>query len=160
MYYCTQKVIHRLSCIITHNICISLAKKLQGHLSKDNRKHVFFDQGKYRKRASKRKWTDREYHIQDNDDVAHKYVKIYCNTNQFPELPPCGTHPKPRGARGFIEHYNLSFDPKRGHGIYAICRIPFVCVACTSMLDHPWISSIPSKKQARYQPVTDFTYWT
>ena len=27
------------------------------------------------------------------------------------------------------------------------------------MLDKPWIYGIPSKKQARYQPVTYFTYW-
>ena len=29
---------------------------------------------------------DREYHVQDNADVEQKYVEIYCNTNQFPEL--------------------------------------------------------------------------
>ena len=33
-----------------------------------------------------RKWTNRQYHVQDNADVEHKYVKMYCNTNQFPEL--------------------------------------------------------------------------
>ena len=27
------------------------------------------------------------------------------------------------------------------------------------MLDQPWIYGIPSKKQARYQPVTNCTYW-
>ena len=27
------------------------------------------------------------------------------------------------------------------------------------MLDKPWIYSIPSTKQARYQYVTNFTYW-
>ena len=31
-----------------------------------------------------RKWTDRQYHVQDNSDVAHQNVRIYCNTNQFP----------------------------------------------------------------------------
>ena len=34
-----------------------------------------------------RKWTDRDYHVQDNADVARKYVKIYCNTKKFPALP-------------------------------------------------------------------------
>ena len=34
----------------------------------------------------KRKWTDREYHVQYNADAELKYVKIYCKTNQFPEL--------------------------------------------------------------------------
>ena len=52
-----------------------------------------------RKRAIKRKWTDIEYHVQDNSDVAHKYVKFYCDTNQFPALPFCSLHPNPHGAR-------------------------------------------------------------
>ena len=56
------------------------------------------------------------------------------------------------------KHYNLRFDPKICHGICAIFRIPCACFACTSMLDQPWISGIPLKK-ARYQPVTDCTYW-
>ena len=57
------------------------------------------------------------------------------------------------------KNYHLRFDPRLGHGICAICRIPCACVACTSMLDQPWISGTPSKKKSRYQPVTDFTYW-
>ena len=44
-------------------------------------------------------------------------------------------------------------------GKYAIHRIPYSCVACTSMLDKPWISGIPSEKQERYKPVTKCTYW-
>ena len=55
-----------------------------------------------RKKYRKIKWTDREYHVQDNDDVPHKYVKNYCDTNQFPTLPFCGSHPKPHGARGWV----------------------------------------------------------
>ena len=27
------------------------------------------------------------------------------------------------------------------------------------MLDKPWIFGIPSEKQERYKPVTNFTYW-
>ena len=41
-----------------------------------------------------------------------------------------------------------------------IRRIPFACVGCTSMLDKPCISVILSKKQARYQPVTNCTYFS
>ena len=63
--------------------------------SKEHRKHGVIDQGRYMIRESKRKWIDREYHVQDNADVAHKYVKMYCDTNQFSELPFCGPHPKP-----------------------------------------------------------------
>ena len=44
-------------------------------------------------------------------------------------------------------------------GKCAILRIPCACVACTSMLDKPWISGIPSDKQERYKPVTKCTYW-
>ena len=111
------------------------------------------------KRASKRKWTDREYHVQDNSDVLHKDVKIYCDTNQFLALPFCGPHTKPHGSRGFSKYYHLLFDPKIGHGIYAIHRIPCACVGCTSIIDKPWIYGIPSQKQALYQNVTNCTYW-
>ena len=125
----------------------------------EHRKLGVIDQVKYRKISSKRKWTDREYHVQDNDDVAYKFVKIYCDINQFPTLPFCGPHSKPHGARGSIKHYHLRFDPQLGHGICAICRIPCACVGCTSMLDKPWIYGILSKKHSHYQPVINFTYW-
>ena len=65
--------------------------------------------------------------------------------NQFPESPFCGPHQKPHVARGLIKNYHLCFDPKLGHGICAICHIPYYCVACTSTLDQPWISDIPKK---------------
>ena len=82
------------------NSDISLSKEFQRHLSKEHRKRGVVDQVKYRKRAIKRKLTDRKYHVQDNADIAHKYVKIYCDTNQFPTLTFCGPHPKPRRERG------------------------------------------------------------
>ena len=34
-----------------------------------------------------------------------------------------------------------------------------MCVACTSILDKPWVSGILSDKQKRYKPVTKCTYW-
>ena len=83
-------------------------------MSKEHRKHGVIDQGKYRKRTSKRKCIDREYHVQDNVDVAHKYVRIYCDTNQFPELSFCGPYPKPHESRELSKHYHLCFDPKLG----------------------------------------------
>ena len=146
MYYCTQ------------NNDVSLAKEFQNNLSKEHQNHGVIDQGKYRKISSKRKKTDREYYFQDNDDVAQKDVKIYCDTNQFPTLPFCGQHPKPHGVRGLSQHTNLRFDPKLGHGICAICLIPCACDAFTLMLDQPWISGIPLKK-AHYQHVIGCTYW-
>ena len=106
-----------------------------------------------------RKWTNRQYHVQDNDDVAHQDARMYCNTNQFPALPFCGPHSKPHGARGMSKHYNLRFDPKLGNGVCAIRHIPCACVACTSMLDKSWISGIPSDEQERYKPFTKCSYW-
>ena len=102
---------------------------------------------------------DREYHVQDNDDVAHKYVRIYCDTNQFPALPFCGSHPKPHGETCLSKNYHLQFYPKLGHGICAIHRIPCDCVGYTSMQEEPWIYGIPSTKPAHYQPITNCTYW-
>ena len=71
-----------------------------------------------------------------------KDVKMYCNTNQFPELPFCVPHSKPHGARALIKHYHLRFDPKLGMGVCAILCVPGACVSCTSILDKPWISGI------------------
>ena len=44
-------------------------------------------------------------------------------------------------------------------GIFVIHRIPRDCVACTIILDKPWISGIPSDEQERYKPVPKCTYW-
>ena len=109
--------------------------------------------------SSKIKWIDRECHVQDNADVSHKDVKMYCDTNQFPTLPFCVSHPKPQGEKGLSMHYHLRFDPNIGHVICAIRHIPCAFVACTSMMYKPWIYVIDSKKQARYQPVTNCIYW-
>ena len=97
-----------------------------------------------------RKRTDIQYHVQDNADVAHQDVRIYCNTNQFPALPSCGPYYKPHGARGLSNHYHLRFVPKLGNGMCVILCIPCAFFACTSMLDKPWISGIPSDAQERY----------
>ena len=70
-----------------------------------------------------------------------------------------GPHPKPCGARGLSKQYHLRFDPKLGHGICAILRIPCAYVLCKSLIDQPCISGIPLNKQAHYQTVTDFTHW-
>ena len=82
-----------------------------------------------------RKWIDRQYHFQDNSDVAHKDVKNYCNKNQLPALSFCGPYSKLHGARGLSNHYHLRFYLKLGNGICAILRITCACVTYTSMLD-------------------------
>ena len=114
----------------------------------EHRKHGVIDQVKIQENVQFKKWTDREYYVQDNSHVAKKDVKMFCDTNQFPALPFFGLHPKPLGARGVSENYHLPFDPKLGHCICAICRIPCSCVVCTSILYKPWIYGIPSTKQA------------
>ena len=88
-----------------------------------------------KKQASKRKWIGREYHVQKDADVAQKYVKCFCNANQFPLLTLRGPNKKPHGIRGLSKHYHMQFDPKMGHGICAICHIPCDCAACKPMLD-------------------------
>ena len=107
-----------------------------------------------------RKWTYRRYHVQDNADVAHQYVRMYCNTNKLPSLTSGRPNYKPHVARGLSKHYHLRFDPKLGNGVCAIIRIPCDCVACTSMLDKPWISGIPSDEHERYKPTTKCSYWS
>ena len=74
-------------------------------------------------------------------------------------MPSYGPHPNPPGSRGLSKYYHLRFDPKLGHGICEILCISCACVACTSMLGQPWIYGISSKKKARFQTVTDCTYW-
>ena len=44
-------------------------------------------------------------------------------------------------------------------GVCETRSIPCACVACTSIIDKPWISGIPPYKQERYKPVTNCTYW-
>ena len=48
-----------------------MAKESQKHLSNKYRKHGVIDKGKYKK-TSRKKLTDREYHVQVNADVANK----------------------------------------------------------------------------------------
>ena len=67
----------------TEKYDVSLDKEFQDHLTKDNRKDGAIDQRKSKKRFMEIKWTDRQYHVQDNVDVELKDVKMYCNTNQF-----------------------------------------------------------------------------
>ena len=111
-----------------------MAKEFKNNLYKDDCKHGVIDQGKDSKIYTKIKQIDREYHVQNNADVAHKDVRIYCDTNQFPTLPFSCSYPKPYGERGLGKNYHLRFDPNLRNVICAIFRIPCDSVACTSML--------------------------
>ena len=57
---------------------VTLDKEFQHYLTKENRKNGVIDQGKYKKIFMERKWTYRKYHVQDNADVAHQDVRMYC----------------------------------------------------------------------------------
>ena len=81
-------------------------------MSRENRKYGVTHQVKHRKRASKIKWKDIEYHVQDNAYIAHKELKMNYDTNQFSELPFCGPYPNPCGAMELSKHYRLRFDKK------------------------------------------------
>ena len=54
----------------------SLAREFKDHLDGEHRKNGAIDQGRSRKRYMNRKWTEGEYHVQDNADVEHKDVKM------------------------------------------------------------------------------------
>ena len=93
----------------TENKDVGLSHELKNNLEEEHRQNGAIDQGKPRKGFMEIKRTERKYHIQDNADVELKDVKMNCNTNQFPELPFCGPHYKPNGARGMSKHYHLRF---------------------------------------------------
>ena len=139
---------------------LSSAKELKKHLTKEHHNNGVINQGKYRNIFMEIKWTDRQYHVHNNANIAHKDVILYCNTNKTPALPFCGPHSKPHDERGLSKHYHLCFDTKLGSDICAIRRISCACVKCTPMLDKHWISGIPPGKQEHYKPVTNCTYWT
>ena len=54
-------------------------------MTKEHRKNGFIDQGKYKKRFMERKCIDIQYHAQDDSDVAHKDVIMYC-TKSIPGI--------------------------------------------------------------------------
>ena len=98
-----------------------------------------------------------EYHVHDNVDVSHKYVKMFWEKKQFPSFPFCGQHNKPHGARGLSKHYHIRFGPKLGQVICAIGQIPCACVKYLSMLDKSCITGFTLQKKRRY--VTDCKCW-
>ena len=101
------------------------------------RKHAVIDQSRYKKWSSKENWKEREYSFHNDSDFAHKCVKMFYNTNQFPSLPFCGPHTKLHCVRGLGKHYHMVFDQKLGHGIYSIFRIPYTCAEYIYMLYKP-----------------------
>ena len=144
----------------TANTYISLERELKKHISDLTWAHGFLDHVKYRKNASKRKWNEHEYHVQERKYMSHISLKISRATAKFPSLSFCGPHVKLYGVIGLIRHYHLRLEPKLGHGKCAIRQINFACIACKNMLDKIWAYGVEPTKHPRYQPVTYCTYWT
>ena len=63
---------------------VSLAMEFQKHLFRESLKNGKIDHGENKKRTSKQKWNNRDYHVQNKDDVEHQHVKIFCGMAQFP----------------------------------------------------------------------------
>ena len=98
--------------------------------------------------------------MQNNEDVDHQYVKMYCTTNKFPGLSFCGADNKPNGARGLGNHYHMSFHIKLGHVTCSIRCIPCECTQCIYTLDNPWGPGVPPHQQPRYRPFKYCIYWS
>ena len=139
----------------TQHTGMSLAQELQRHLSNESREYGITYNIKHKKGQGK-KWTNMDYHVQYDKYVKHQGVKMYCATNQFPELKFLGPHKKPHCVSGLGKHYHICFHPKLGHGTYAIHRIHFAFDSCTYSLEQPWIPSFPAQQQPRYQPIKYF----
>ena len=56
----------------TRTSSVSFSSEFKKHLSIAVRKHGIIYQGKYKKRASKQNWTEREYHVHNYADIAQK----------------------------------------------------------------------------------------
>ena len=97
--------------------------------------------------------------MQNNKDVEHQEVKMYCVTNKIPEFQFLGPHKKPHVVRGLGKHYHVRFDPKIGHGACAMHHTPCGINMCTSMLENPWVTGMTEHQQPRYQPIKYCTYW-
>ena len=85
----------------------SLAQELQNAclIQHTNMELLINSNGK--KQASKKNWNEREYQVQENVYVAQKYVKMSCDTNQFPSFLFFGPNTKPHGVRGLSKNYHI-----------------------------------------------------
>ena len=97
--------------MVTHTVTrtsgVSLAREFRKHLSPAARKHVVIDQYKYKIKASKKEWKEREYHVHEYSDDVQNFVKMCFSTNQFSSLSFCGPHTNPHGVRGLSKHYHI-----------------------------------------------------
>ena len=66
-----------VNCTATCTVDVSLAQNVQKWLFTAAPKHGVISKVKYKKQVSEHKWTEMEYHVHDNVDVSHKYVKMF-----------------------------------------------------------------------------------
>ena len=108
----------------TENKDVSLVKEFKDHLEGEHLQNGSIDQGRSRKRSMKRKWTERNYHVQDNASVELKDVKIYCNTNQSQHYPSVVHIPNfmvQRGLASIIICYLIQNSVKIYNFPYTMC---------------------------------------
>ena len=127
----------------THNSDVSLEQEFQKHLSDASWKHGILDHIKHKKGQVNK--SGQTGSIMCNI-IKMLIIKTYCVTNQFPELPCCGTHKKPHCVRWSGKNYHMHFDPKLGHYTCAILKITCAYTQCTYMIDQPWILSMPQNQ--------------
>ena len=70
----------------TSDTDISIARVFQKYFSDTTSTNGLIHYGKDSKRDIKRKWVEREYHIQDNKYVQHKSVNMSYSSMQFHAL--------------------------------------------------------------------------
>ena len=85
--------------------------------------------------------------MQEDVDGVHKYLSMFCDTNQFPSLPFCASYTKPHGVRRLSKYYHMLFDTQIGHGTCEIRQIPCYFVYWTYLLDKPWVPSLLPQQQ-------------
>ena len=57
------------------------------------------------------------------------------------------------GSGTVLSHYHYRFDPRIGHGKFAMRRIPCLCKHCLDTLDKEWIPGVCPKDQPCYAPI-------
>ena len=95
------------------------------------------DHIKYRKWKIKCKWTEQEYHAQEDNVLMQKGVRMFYDTTKFPSLPFCVPHAKPHRFWGLRNHCHMRLGSKLRYETCAICQIHCECYACKSVLDKP-----------------------
>ena len=151
----TQMAVHT----VTQNTDVSLSQEFQKYIFNESRKHGIIDHGS-KKNPIKQRWKNRKYYVQHNKYVKYQDIKMYLRKKLVSRLKFLGSHNKPHGVRGLVQHYHTSFHPKLVHVTYEIRRIPYAYNLCTYSIDQPCIPSFPAHQKSRSQPIRYCKYWT